>query len=141
MFYDRFKELCSQKGISCNKAATDMGLSNSTPTKWKKTGATPDGITLAKISTYFGVPVNELLTNVSTGAVEFTTSVGNLQDYFQNRNKEKVAIDVVDDDLQEYLDELRSRPEKRMLFSVTKNATKSQIEAIVKMIEEMQDKP
>ena len=38
----------------------------------------------------------------------------------------------------EYLEELRSRPEKRMLFSVTKNATKSQIEAIVRMIEEMQ---
>ena len=38
----------------------------------------------------------------------------------------------------EYLEELRSRPEKRMLFSVTKNATKAQIEAIVRMIEEMQ---
>ena len=44
----------------------------------------------------------------------------------------------MDDDLREYLEELRSRPEKRLLFSVTKNATRSQIEAIVKMIEEMQ---
>lgn len=117
MFYDRFKLLCNQKGVSCNKAATDMGLSNSTPTKWKKTGATPDSKTLAVISDYFGVSISYLLTG---------------------EQKEKAAIDVVDDDLQEYLDELRSRPEKRMLFSVTKNATKSQIEAIVKMIEEMQ---
>lgn len=37
-----------------------------------------------------------------------------------------------------YLEELRARPDKRMLFSVTKNATKEQIEAIVHMIEELQ---
>lgn len=36
MFYDRFKLLCQRKNISCTKAATEMGLSNSTPTKWKK---------------------------------------------------------------------------------------------------------
>ena len=40
--------------------------------------------------------------------------------------------------LAEYLEELKNRPDKRMLFSVTKNATKAQIEAIVRMIEEMQ---
>ena len=41
-------------------------------------------------------------------------------------------------ELAEYLEELKNRPDKRMLFSVTKNATKAQIEAIVRMIEEMQ---
>ncbi|MDD6612237.1 MAG: helix-turn-helix transcriptional regulator [Clostridiales bacterium] len=61
MFYDKFKLLCDQNGISCNKAATDIGLSNSTPTKWKKTGATPDSSTLAKISYYFNVPISYLL--------------------------------------------------------------------------------
>ena len=43
-----------------------------------------------------------------------------------------------DAELAEYLEELKNRPDKRMLFSVTKNATKAQIEAIVRMIEEMQ---
>lgn len=62
MFYDKFKLLCDQKGVSCNKAATDMGLSNSTPTKWKKTGATPDSKTLSAVSAYFGVPISYLLT-------------------------------------------------------------------------------
>lgn len=38
-----------------------MGFSNSITTKWKKTGATPDGITLAKIAEYFGITVDELL--------------------------------------------------------------------------------
>lgn len=61
MFYDRFKQLCDQKAVSCNKAALEMGLSNATPTKWKKTGATPSGDTLDKIAAYFGVSTDYLL--------------------------------------------------------------------------------
>lgn len=62
MFYDRFKEMCTKKGVSCNKAAMEIGLSNSTATKWKKTGATPDAKTISKIAEYFGVTVDFLLT-------------------------------------------------------------------------------
>ena len=61
MFYDRFKQLCEQKGVSCNKAALEIGLSNATPTKWKKTGATPIGETLDRIAAYFGVTTDYLL--------------------------------------------------------------------------------
>ena len=61
MFYDRFKKLCDQRGVSCNKAALEIGLSNATPTKWKKTGATPSGDTLDRIAVYFGVSVSKLL--------------------------------------------------------------------------------
>ena len=61
MFYDRFKQLCEAKGISCNKAALEIGLSNATPTKWKKTGATPVGETLDRIAAYFGVTTDFLL--------------------------------------------------------------------------------
>lgn len=61
MFYDRFKQLCERKGVSCNKAALEIGLSNATPTKWKKTGATPVGETLDKIAAYFGVSTDFLL--------------------------------------------------------------------------------
>lgn len=69
-----------------------MGLSNSTPTKWKKTGATPDGKTLAKISAYFGVSIGELLTNDSTGAIEFTVSTEDLLDYLQSKKKEPTPV-------------------------------------------------
>lgn len=61
MFYDRFKDLCENKKTSPTRAAIDMGFSNSITTKWKKTGATPDGVTLAKIAEYFGITVDELL--------------------------------------------------------------------------------
>ena len=63
MFYDVFKRLCDEKGVSCNRAATEMGLSNATATKWKKTGATPSGDTLSKIAVYFDVSIDDLLGN------------------------------------------------------------------------------
>lgn len=63
MFYDHYSALCKARGISCSRAAQEIGLSNSTVTKWKNTGATPSGETLTKVSAYFGVPVGDLLTD------------------------------------------------------------------------------
>lgn len=61
MFYDKFKQLCDSRGISCNKAALEIGLSNATVPKWKKTGFTPRGETLSKIADYFEVSIGYLL--------------------------------------------------------------------------------
>jgi len=48
-----------------------MGLSNSTVTKWKKTGAIPNGDTLSKIATYFSVSIDELVGSESALEVQF----------------------------------------------------------------------
>ena len=61
MFFDIFKNLCDAKGVSCKRAASEMGFSNSITTKWKKTGATPQGDTLQRIADYFGVTTDYLL--------------------------------------------------------------------------------
>ena len=61
MFYDVFSSLCAQKGVSCKRAALEMGFSNSIAAKWKRTGATPNGETLSRIADYFGVSVGYLL--------------------------------------------------------------------------------
>lgn len=61
MFYDLYNELCQAKGVSCSRAAKEIGLSNSTVTKWKNTGATPSGETLSKVAAYFGVSMNYLI--------------------------------------------------------------------------------
>ena len=110
MFYDRFRQLCQQKGVSCNRAALDMGLSNATPTKWKKTGATPTLETLQLIADYFGVPVASLL-------------------------DEKKPLINDDEELTEYVEMLKNRPECRMLFQLTKDAKKEDVEAAVRIIE------
>lgn len=123
MFYERYLQLCREANITPSAAATKSGFNRGTVSVWKKKyeagqDVTPDQDVINKICSFFKCS-ESWLRGISD-------------------KKKEAAIDVVDSDLQEYLDELRNRPEKRMLFSVTKNATKDQIEAIVKMIEAMQ---
>ena len=61
MFYDKYVELCKQKGVTPTAAALEMGLSKATPTKWKTSGATPSGDNLKKIAVYFGITESDLL--------------------------------------------------------------------------------
>lgn len=78
MFYDRFKELCDKRGVSCNRAAIDMGLSNATPSQWKKKGLTPKADTLAIIANYFNVTVDYLLEEPNVHAVELFQNCGGI---------------------------------------------------------------
>lgn len=66
MFYDLFCTLCKQKNVSPTRAALEIGLSKSTATKWKNSGATPNGETLSKIADYFGVSTDYLLSGGKT---------------------------------------------------------------------------
>ena len=64
MLFDKVKDLCAEREISVSKLASELSLSNSVATKWKK-GAVPDGTTLLKIAEYFDVSVDYLLGRVS----------------------------------------------------------------------------
>lgn len=119
MFYDRFKALCDQRGVSCNRAAIEMGLSNATPTSWKKRGLTPKADTLAIIANYFGVSVDYLLGE-------------------ETEAKKPLVND--DEELTEMLEVLKTRPECRMLFQLSKNASKEDVEAAVRIIEALRAK-
>lgn len=62
MFYDRFLQLCHQKGISPSRAAIEAGISKSLVTKWKTNGCKdPSPEVLRKLSAYFHVSVSDLL--------------------------------------------------------------------------------
>lgn len=90
MFYDRFKELCDQRGITCNRAALEMGLSNATPTAWKKRGLTPKADTLAMIANYFGVTTDYLLGEETKKAPALTSK----DERDIARNLEKIMADL-----------------------------------------------
>lgn len=106
----------AEQGKNGAEMSRAIGLSNSIYSQWNTGKTKPSKRTLPLIAQYLG-----------------TTT-----EYLLGVDQEKKLLINEDEELTEYLDELRSRPEKRLLFSVTKNATKAQIEAIVKMIEEMQ---
>ena len=62
MFYDRYAHMCKQRGISMSAAALEAGLSKSLVTKWKVNKVeVPSPDVLKKLSTYFNIPVSELL--------------------------------------------------------------------------------
>lgn len=116
-FVERVDELLRERGITGSRMSDDLGMSRSFMTELRKGRAKGVSIdTAGRIADYLGVSVDYLLGRDSGGKLN----------------------DPVERELNLYLDEMRRRPEKRMLFSVTKDATKEQIEAIVHMIEELQ---
>lgn len=64
MFYEKFERLCRQKGVKPGKACTDMGLSRSLSAKWKNMGTKkPSADVLEKMSAYFGISIDEILSD------------------------------------------------------------------------------
>ena len=114
----RIDALLKERGITGAKMSTDLGMSRSFMTELRK------GRAQGRNRRHCGAHCKVSRRNQPTNLLgEDTNSRFN---------------DPVERELAGYLEELRARPDKRMLFSVTKNATKEQIEAIVHMIEELQ---
>lgn len=93
MFYDVFCGLCAAKGVSPTRAAIEIGLSNSAPTMWKKRKATPPVDILNKVSEYFGVTLDELLSDESekSPAVSVDPTTAELLSMVNNMNDEQRA--------------------------------------------------
>ena len=64
-FYEVFGRLCNEKGVTPTQVARDNKLTQQTVSHWKTRGSTPNGETLKKLASYFGVTTDYLLGNVS----------------------------------------------------------------------------
>ena len=118
--YDRLDALCKERGIKGGRMCTDLGISKSLMTDLKSgRKKTISAITAQKIATYFGVSVGYLLG--------------------EEEQKEKPLIND-DEELTEYVQMLKTRPEMRMLFQLSKDATKEDVEAAVRIIEALRNK-
>lgn len=95
MFWDNFVRLCNQAGKYPNTVAAEVGVkSTGTVTGWKN-GANPRQTVLLKLADYFGVTVDDLLSE-------------------QKENPTSVAADGVDELDKEALDIMHQLPpEKR----------------------------
>lgn len=60
MFYDNFIALCKKKNVKPTPLVTSMGLSSSNVSQWKD-GSIPRADVLLKISNYFGVSMEYML--------------------------------------------------------------------------------
>lgn len=63
MFYDKYRHLCESRGKSPSRVALELGISKGTVSTWKNLGRTPKTEYLQKIADYFGVSVDQLLSD------------------------------------------------------------------------------
>ena len=108
MFYDRFIQLCEQKGVKPTRAALDTGIARSVVSNWKSNWqrgieSLPSTNNAQALAEYFNVPVDYLL-----------------------GNEEKPAAED-DNELNEMLEDIRRNPELRAMFSITRKATPEQV--------------
>lgn len=113
--------LCSQKHISINQMLKDCELNKSVIDNLKK-GSVPSVDKINKIASYFNVSTDYLLNN------------DNIKVYDEHDN-----IVVIDDETRDIIDSLRTNPEMKILFSVSKKATKEDIIKAVKIIEALRN--
>lgn len=120
--YNRIESLCKKRNINVTVMCKETGASRGSLTDLKagrKKKLSTD--TLSKIAEYFGVSVDYLLNGEENIKVE--------------AHKEPIYLD---DETRDIIDELRTRPEMKILFSVSKNVTKEDIEATVEILKRMQ---
>ena len=111
-FYKRLRNLCEERNMTVNELVKILDLSSGSPTAWKN-GTVPRNATLVKIADYFRVSV----------------------DYLSGKEEKETPLINGDEELTEYVEMLKNRPECRMLFQLSKNATKEAVEAAVRIIE------
>ena len=86
-----------------------LGFKYSTFTDWVNGNKYPRIDKIEMLAQYFGIEKSDLI--------------------------EKKAPPTEEDELLEYLEELRTRPEMKMLFKTSKHMTKEQLEGVVAMLE------
>jgi len=127
---NRFKELRVKNGYKTQQDLAAVLFVNQTAvSQWERGVTIPSPPILLKLSELYGVSTDYLL-----GRTDETKSSSNIR-----VSDEQDRTITLDDDALELIDSLRSRPEMKMLFSVSKKATSEDIIKAVKIIEALRD--
>lgn len=118
MLSDNLKKYRAQSGYTQKEIAKKIHLSQQAYAKYETGLSNPTPEVLSSLADIYGVTTDELL----------------------DRPKETPLVNG-DPELTAYLEELRTRPEMRMLFDVTKDATLEDVQTAVKIIEALRGKP
>ena len=112
MFYEKFLQLCAEKGVSKQKACQLAGLSGNAWIRWS-TGSMPGSVSLQKICDYFGVTPGSMV-NDGKEIEHVYEGVAARQDAFD-------------------------RTEMRVLFDAAKDVPASKIYEVVAMLEKFKE--
>lgn len=118
VFSENLNRLMTRRNKSISDVSADLSIPYTTVVSWARGEKYPRMDKVQALADYFNVSKAELIE-------EYSEKTG--------------AASTGDAELDNYLDELRTRPEVRMLFSTAKGATKSEIEQAVKIIEALRN--
>ena len=111
---ERIKWLRESHGLTQAELGVITGVSDKAVSTWESGKREPRMGAIQKMADYYHITKSAII----EGPLE-------------NEDAQTVNNDP---ELTEYLEELRTRPEQRMLLSVTKDATKEEVEAVVNFI-------
>ena len=99
MFYERYCELCRERGKSPSGVAVDVGISKSAVSTWKNKGRIPKMEQLQKLADYFHVSVDYLVGNVNEPFFYLDNKriLAEINSYYENDPSQKA--EVSDDDI------------------------------------------
>ena len=116
-FSEALSSLRRGAGLTQAELAEKLGMSKSAISMYECGNREPEFDVLEAFADFFRVSVSQLL-----------------------GRREDVPLVNDDPELTAYLEALRDRPEMRMLFSVTKGATREDVEAAVRIIEALRSR-
>ena len=119
-FNIKLRTLRKKKGLTQKELAGDLGVALSTVAMWETANREPDLATIRKIAEYFDISIEELVNDeLELGYANYTLK--------NNARYDEEIISI--------RNMLHSRPEMQMLFSVSKSASKEDIEKAIRIIE------
>lgn len=129
--YEKIESLCSEKGINITQMCREAGVPRGNLTDLKK--GRQQGLSaknLNKISVYFKVPISYFLGNTIDPQKMFV-DISRL--VLEGNDKKESPSDL--DELEDYIQMLRDRPECRALLKTASGATRTEVEENVRFIE------
>lgn len=121
--YNTINEICKERNISITKMCKEADVSRGSLTDLKSGRIQKLSTdTISKIAEYFGVSVDYLLSGEDNNSI--LVEAHNTPIY-------------LDEETRDIIDSLRTRPEMKILFSVSKNVTKEDIEATVELLKRL----
>lgn len=113
---ERLKELRKQRGYSQSELAKQLHVSKSTISMIELGSRQPSIEVLEMIADFFNVSLDYL------------------------RGEDDISLYYLDPEVAQMAQELFARPELRVLFDASKNATKEDIEAVASILDKMSNK-
>lgn len=120
---DKISALLQNKNLKQKDLTSFLGLKETSYGDWKNGRNSSYLKYIVKIAEFLNVSTDYLLGN------------DNVKVFDDNDN-----LVVIDDETRDIIDTLRTKPEMKILFSVSKKATKEDIEQAVKIIKALSDK-